>query len=187
MSCVFSFTAFQSRYSQSFTLVSETGGGWESCMAGQVLSFAGAGSTVPPTIRRLGPSVKHNLCVQGIIGLCVHALPNFSVNVGGLYIKEFGWKFAPHPGCARAVCAGSVRVRRAARARPVGWASAGRARLVGCALRVWWRVGRLGMEWVYFRKGLDIGAERRIVGIVGSTDGGHRNGEGRAAMNRMGG
>ena len=83
--------------------------------------------------------------------------------------------------------AGSARVRRAARARPVGRASAGRARLVGRVLRVWWMVGRLGMERIYFRKGIDIGLGRRIVGIVGSKEGGHRNGEGRAATNRTGG
>jgi len=53
--------------------------------------------------------------------------------------------------------------------------------------RVWWRVGRLVIDRDYFQKGIDIGLERRIVGIVGSTDGGHRNGEGRAAMNRTGG
>lgn len=82
---------------------------------------------------------------------------------------------------------GSARVQWAARARPVGQASAGRARLVGCAVRVWWMVGWLGMERIYFRKGLDIGLERRIVGIVGSKEGGHRGGEGHAAMNRTGG
>ena len=58
-------------------------------------------------------------------------------------------------------------------------------RLVGRVLRVWWMVGDLGFGQVYFRKGIDNGLNRRIVGIVGSTDGGHRNGEGRAAMTRM--
>lgn len=60
-------------------------------------------------------------------------------------------------------------------------------RLVGRAMRVWWRVGWLGMEWIYFRKGIDMGLERCMIRGVGSTDGGHRNGEGRAAMNRTGG
>ena len=45
----------------------------------------------------------------------------------------------------------------------------------------------MGMERIYFRKGLDMGLERRIVGIVGSKEGGHRDGEGRAAMTRTGG
>ena len=57
---------------------------------------------------------------------------------------------------------------------------------MGCVVRVWWRVGWLGMERIYFRKRLDMGLERRIVGIVGSTEGGHRDGKGRAAMNLTG-
>ena len=60
-------------------------------------------------------------------------------------------------------------------------------RLVGRAMRVWRMAGDLGFGQVYFQKGIDNGLNRRIVGIVGSTDGGHRNGEGRAAMNRTGG
>lgn len=141
ISCVFSFTAFQSRYSQSLTLESETGGGWESCMAGKVLSFAGRpGATVPPTIRHSGPSVKNNLCVQGMGILCVHALPKFSANVGGLYIKRLGLKFAPHPRlragseCGQACASEELRVR-------VQWA--GRARVE----RVWWAVRYASGGW----------------------------------------
>lgn len=58
---------------------------------------------------------------------------------------------------------------------------------MGRVLRVWWMVGRLGMERIYFRKGIDVGLERCIVRVVGSKEGGHRYGEGRAAMNRTGG
>ena len=60
-----------------------------------------------------------------------------------------------------------------------------RVRPVGRAMRVWWMVGDLGFGQVYFRKGIDNGLNRRIVGIVGSKEGGHRNGEGRAVMTRM--
>ena len=45
----------------------------------------------------------------------------------------------------------------------------------------------MGIGQVYFRKGIDIGLERRIVRVVGSKEGGHRDGEGRAVMNLTGG
>ena len=60
-----------------------------------------------------------------------------------------------------------------------------RVRLVGRAMRVWRMAGDLGFGQVYFQKGIDVGAERRIVGIVGSAHGGNRNGEGRAAMTQV--
>ena len=60
-----------------------------------------------------------------------------------------------------------------------------RVHLVGRAIRVWRLAGALGFGQVYFQKGIDNGLNRRIVGIVGSKEGGHRYGEGRAAMTRM--
>ncbi len=57
---------------------------------------------------------------------------------------------------------------------------------MGYVVRVWWRVGWFRIGQVYFRKGIDIGLGRRIVGIVGSKEGGHRDGEGRAVMNLTG-
>ena len=58
--------------------------------------------------------------------------------------------------------------------------------LVGRAMRVWRMAGDLGLGQIYFQKGIDNGLNRRIVGIVGSMEGGHRYGEGRAAMNLTG-
>ena len=62
-----------------------------------------------------------------------------------------------------------------------------RVHLVGRAIRVWRLAIGWGLGQIYFQKGIDNGLNRRIVGIVGSKEGGHRNGEGRAAMNRTGG